>query len=190
MSQTETMEVERVDKDDDESTFQIKLTGDDDDYVDESDGEDEPEQPKRKKSGKGRGKSPMIRPAGTKIKTKSSQNERFSGKGSGKRPYYGGKGLGKGYRRKGKAKRHKQPLRDNILGITRPAIRRLARRGGVKRISGLIYEVTRKVLKEFLEEALKNAITYMEHGKRKTVTTDDVLCGLKRMGHPMYGFGK
>lgn len=31
------------------------------------------------------------------------------------------------------------------------AIRRLARRGGVKRISGLIYEETRGVLKIFLE---------------------------------------
>jgi histone H4 len=29
---------------------------------------------------------------------------------------------------------------NNIEGITKPAIRRLARRGGVKRISGLIYE--------------------------------------------------
>ena len=33
-------------------------------------------------------------------------------------------------------------LRHNIQGITKPAIRRLARRGGVKRISGLIYEET------------------------------------------------
>jgi hypothetical protein len=38
-----------------------------------------------------------------------------------------------------------------IAGITKPAIRRLARRGGVKRISGLIYEETRGVLKIFLE---------------------------------------
>lgn len=38
-----------------------------------------------------------------------------------------------------------------MLGITKPAIRRLARRGGVKRISGLIYEETRGVLKIFLE---------------------------------------
>src|SRR5882762_11151010 len=38
-----------------------------------------------------------------------------------------------------------------IPGITKPAIRRLARRGGVKRISGLIYEETRGVLKIFLE---------------------------------------
>ena len=49
----------------------------------------------------------------------------------------GGKGLGKGG-----AKRHRKVLRDNIQGITKPAIRRLARRGGVKRISGLIYEET------------------------------------------------
>ena len=39
----------------------------------------------------------------------------------------------------------------NLTGITEPAIRRLARRGGVKRISGLIYEETRGVLKIFLE---------------------------------------
>ena len=42
-------------------------------------------------------------------------------------------------------------MRGFTLGITKPAIRRLARRGGVKRISGLIYEETRGVLKIFLE---------------------------------------
>ena len=62
----------------------------------------------------------------------------------------GGKGLGKGG-----AKRHRKVLRDNIQGITKPAIRRLARRGGVKRISGLIYEETRGVLKVgFAKEVL------------------------------------
>lgn len=62
----------------------------------------------------------------------------------------GGKGLGKGG-----AKRHRKILRDNIQGITKPAIRRLARRGGVKRISGLIYEETRGVLKVFLENVIR-----------------------------------
>ena len=61
----------------------------------------------------------------------------------------GGKGLGKGG-----AKRHRKVLRDNIQGITKPAIRRLARRGGVKRISGLIYEETRGVLKVFKHNIL------------------------------------
>ena len=96
----------------------------------------------------------------------------------------GGKGLGKGG-----AKRHRKVLRDNIQGITKPAIRRLARRGGVKRISGLIYEETRGVLKVFLENVIRDAVTYTEHAKRKTVTALDVVYALKRQGKPLYGFG-
>nr|XP_034299742.1 uncharacterized protein LOC117681021 [Crassostrea gigas] len=88
-----------------------------------------------------------------------------------------GKGLGKGG-----AKRHRKVLRDNIQGITKPAIRRLARRGGVKRISGLIYEETRGVLKVFLENVIRDAVTYTEHAKRKTVTAMDVVYALKRQG--------
>ncbi|CAB3402523.1 unnamed protein product [Caenorhabditis bovis] len=87
----------------------------------------------------------------------------------------GGKGLGKGG-----AKRHRKVLRDNIQGITKPAIRRLARRGGVKRISGLIYEETRGVLKVFLENVIRDAVTYCEHAKRKTVTAMDVVYALKQ----------
>ncbi|KPI39415.1 Histone H4.2 [Cyphellophora attinorum] len=86
----------------------------------------------------------------------------------------GGKGLGKGG-----AKRHRKILRDNIQGITKPAIRRLARRGGVKRISAMIYEETRGVLKSFLESVIRDAVTYTEHAKRKTVTSLDVVYALK-----------
>ena len=96
----------------------------------------------------------------------------------------GGKGLGKGG-----AKRHRKVLRDNIQGITKPAIRRLARRGGVKRISGLIYEETRSVLKVFLENVVRDAVTYTEHARRKTVTAMDVVYALKRQGRTLYGFG-
>nr|CAA62812.1 histone H4 [Diprion pini] len=95
----------------------------------------------------------------------------------------GGKGLGKG------GKRHRKVLRDNIQGITKPAIRRLARRGGVKRISGLIYEETRGVLKVFLENVIRDAVTYTGHAKRKTVTAMDVGDALKRQGRTLYGFG-
>ena len=99
------------------------------------------------------------------------------GSGRGK----GGKGLGKGG-----AKRHRKVLRDNIQGITKPAIRRLARRGGVKRISGLIYEETRGVLKVFLENVIRDAVTYTEHARRKTVTALDVVHALKRQGRTLY----
>ena len=87
------------------------------------------------------------------------------------------------------AMRHRQQKRDNIQGITKPAIRRLARRGGVKRISTLIHDETRGVLKVFLENVLRDAITYTEHAKRKTVTALDVVHALKRQGRTLYGFG-
>jgi len=75
----------------------------------------------------------------------------------------GGKGLGKGG-----AKRHRKVLRDNIQGITKPAIR---------------------VLKVFLENVIRDAVTYTEHAKRKTVTAMDVVYALKRQGRTLYGFG-
>ena len=73
--------------------------------------------------------------------------------------------------------------------LQKPAIRRLARRGGVKRISGLIYEETRGVLKVFLENVIRDSVTYTEHARRKTVTAMDVVYALKRQGRTLYGFG-
>ncbi|KAK3034407.1 hypothetical protein RJ639_033678 [Escallonia herrerae] len=96
----------------------------------------------------------------------------------------GAKGLGKGG-----AKRHHKVLRDNIPGITRSEIRRLARRGGVKRISGLVYEETKVVLKLFLEDVIRNAVVYTEHARRKTVSAMDVVYALKKLGKTLYGFG-
>ncbi|XP_034641575.1 histone H4-like [Trachemys scripta elegans] len=95
-----------------------------------------------------------------------------------------GKGLGKGG-----AKRHQKVLCNNIQGITKPAIWRLARLGGVKWIGGLIYEETHGVFKVFLENVIRDAVTYTEHAKRKTVTAMDVVYALKRQGHTLYGFG-
>ena len=97
----------------------------------------------------------------------------------------GGKGIGKVG-----AKRHtKKASRANIEGITKPAIRRLARRGGVKRISTFIYDDSRIVLKNFLESVVRDSVTYCEHAKRKTVTALDVVYALKRQGRTLYGFG-
>jgi histone H4 len=97
--------------------------------------------------------------------------------------------LGYGTGRTLGGKRHRKVLRDNIQGITKPAIRRLARRGGVKRISGLIYEEVRGVLKVFLEGVIHDAVTYADHAGRKTLTAMDVVYALKRQGRTLYGFG-
>ncbi|KAK5019438.1 Histone H4 [Cryomyces antarcticus] len=64
------------------------------------------------------------------------------GVGSQSKTGTGGKGLGKTQL----AKRHRKLLRDSIRGITKPDIRRLARRRGVKRISANIYDGIRVVL--------------------------------------------
>jgi histone H3/H4 len=97
-----------------------------------------------------------------------------------------GKGLGKV-----PVKRpHKRNTRPNIEGVTKPAIRRLARRGGVKRISHGIYKETRDVLQNFLNTVVRDAVTYTEHAKRKTVTAMDVVYALKRQGRTLYGFGQ
>jgi len=87
------------------------------------------------------------------------------------------------------ANRHRNVLRNNIQGVTKPSIRRLARRGGVKRVSGLVYEETRNVLNNFLEQVIRDAVIYTEHAlHKKTVKTMDVVRALKRNGYTLYGY--
>lgn len=89
---------------------------------------------------------------------------------------------------KSSTKRMKKTLSDGIKGITRGSIRRLARRGGVKRISGAIYEEVRTVLKGFVDRVVRDATAYTEHAKRRTVTAADVVNSLKKNGKMLYGY--
>jgi histone H4 len=104
---------------------------------------------------------------------RQSLSKRLTHNGRGK----SGKGLGS----QG-ARCHRRISRDTIEGITKPSIRRLARRGGVKRISATVYEETRSVLKTFLEGVIRDAVAYTEHAQRKTVTSLDIVHALKRQG--------
>ena len=78
---------------------------------------------------------------------------------------------------------------DSLSGITNSAIRRLARRGGVKRISFTVYDEARAALFENLRAMIKDTITYTTHARRKTVIGTDVIFALKRLGKAVYGFG-
>lgn len=100
-----------------------------------------------------------------------------SGKVSGKKLLHGAGG-----------KRHRKIQRDTISGITKGDIRRLARRGGVKRLSGMIYDETRGAMKQYLERILRDCVAYCDYRRAKTVTVHDVLHALKRIGRPIYGF--
>jgi len=103
-----------------------------------------------------------------------------SGAGSGK------KGKGKSTI-KGGSKRHKKTFRDQIKGITKPALRRLARRAGVKRISANVYEDSRSILRTFLESVVYHSLLYKETFGRKTISLKDVVSALKRRGNTLVG---
>jgi histone H4 len=110
------------------------------------------------------------------------------------------KGLGKGGAKRDRKVLKKQNehfyrrcerpvLRENIQGITKRAIRRLARRGGVKRISDRIYEEARSVLEVFLVNVIRDALAIIELRRTRTMTAMDVVYALKRQGRTLYGFG-
>lgn len=123
-------------------------------------------------------KTPKVQTSASKGKAPTTSNP-TRGMGGGK------KGMGKGG-----AKRHQKVFKDNIQGITKPAIRRLARRGGVKRISGLVYDEVRVILRTFLDNVIRDTISYTDYARRKTVTAMDVVYALKMNGKPLYGFGQ
>jgi histone H4 len=72
--------------------------------------------------------------------------------------------------------------------ISDSSIRKLARRGGVKRISGLVYELTRDILKKFVTNVLRDTVLYTESAKRNTVSAMDVVMALRKQGRFLYGF--
>ena len=96
-----------------------------------------------------------------------------------------GKGGGKSIQ---KTRRQRLVVRDAIYRITKSVICRLARRGSVKRISGLIYELSRGVMKQFLEAIVKDAILFTQYNHRRTVTPIDIVFALKQHGRNVYGF--
>ncbi|KAI9672020.1 MAG: hypothetical protein M1829_004564 [Trizodia sp. TS-e1964] len=110
---------------------------------------------------------------------------------SASRPTLGGKGLGLGRGKKGVAnRRHRKIVKETIRGITKGDIRRLARRGGIKRISAAIYDDMRGCIRDYLHAILKDCVIFLDHNDRKTCTVSDVIFALKRRGRPIYGFDK
>lgn len=83
--------------------------------------------------------------------------------------------------------RHRKVLRNKLDGISKADIRRLARRGGVVRISSSAYQEVREVLRIYLHRIMHTAIIYAEYGRRKTVTVHDVIHSLKREGRTLFG---
>jgi len=107
-------------------------------------------------------------------------SEEMSGRGKG------GKGLGKGG-----AKRHRLIAR---CFVTTSRASRNQR--SVVWLAEVVWSVSRvwstrrlAAFSLFLENVIRDAVTYTEHAKRKTVTAMDVVYALKRQGRTLYGFG-
>lgn len=82
----------------------------------------------------------------------------------------------------GGVQKHRKILRDNIQGITKPALQRLCHRAGVKRISDDIYEVLRVNIKLYMEEILRKVVIFTEREQRRTVKVKDLEAALNIMG--------
>ncbi|CAJ1008247.1 hypothetical protein Q4I28_003560 [Leishmania naiffi] len=64
----------------------------------------------------------------------------------------------------------------------------MARRGGVKRISGDLYEEVRRVLKVYVEGIVRCSAACAEYARKKTVTAADVVNALRKRGHILYDY--
>jgi histone H4 len=80
------------------------------------------------------------------------------------------KGIGQGGSR-----RHRRVLRDNIQGLKKASMQRMAHKAGVFSLSGMCYEELRGITKVTMESLIKNAIMISRHQKRKTVSLEDML---------------
>merc|ERR1719502_154827 len=99
-----------------------------------------------------------------------------------------GKGKGKSGGKVAAQRKKQHQARPVLEGITKGDIRRLARKGGVKRISSDVYGEARQTIKGFVQHLTKTALVYTAAAKRKTCYPMDVVMAMKREGRSLYGF--
>nr|QBK85672.1 MAG: histone-like protein [Marseillevirus LCMAC101] len=82
----------------------------------------------------------------------------------------------------GKVQKRRRILRDNIQGITKPALQRLCHRAGIKRISDDMYEILRDSIKTYMERILHKTVIFTEREQRRTVKVKDLEAALNMTG--------
>ena len=78
---------------------------------------------------------------------------------------------------KSETKRHRKMGSDII---SRPALRRIAHRGGVKRIAGNTYEIAREDIENMMHNVIKSAVQCVKYAKRHTLMKKDIQFALAR----------
>ena len=71
-------------------------------------------------------------------------------------------------------------------GITKGSIRKLARRGGCKRLASNVYDEARTILKSFVDNVMADTSALIQMTGRKTVRAADILFALKKQGRTLY----
>ncbi|KAJ7433231.1 hypothetical protein FB451DRAFT_1564001 [Mycena latifolia] len=93
------------------------------------------------------------------------------------------------YRKRRRGFHHCARVPDAIENITRPSIRRVSRRGGVRRARSTIHWDVCGLLRTYVERVIQDAVLYTEHESRSTMMAQDVVHALGRNGMKLYGVG-
>jgi histone H3/H4 len=70
--------------------------------------------------------------------------------------------------------------------INRPAIKRICRRAGTKRLTREFLENVREEINDYLGRLVRDSIIYCTHFQRGTIMSRDVQYSLKRGGETLY----
>jgi histone H4 len=85
-----------------------------------------------------------------------------------------------------KAGRRRRAHDDPLAGLTKPAIRRMARRGGIRRISSLMYGGVREVVRADMAALVADAMRFMAAARRSTISCADVKAAAAHRGLTLY----
>ena len=89
--------------------------------------------------------------------------------------------IGSGRNGTSSVRRHRKIQNKGMKWITKSVIKRLVRKGGVVRISGLIYEPIRDSMEVFFRMTCRDTITVMELQRKKTTTIEHITYVLRRL---------
>ena len=84
--------------------------------------------------------------------------------------------------------RHRKVLRDNIMGITKSAIKRMFARAGITRASGLMYEEVRGTIKQYMERVIRDAVALLESERKRVLTEKHIVEALRLNGTTLLGY--
>ena len=114
----------------------------------------------RTKSGKGKSKGASKAPAKSKA-TKSKSR------------------TGRGRKAGGHARRSR---REEQKGLTKPALKRLARRSGAKRVNGAVYDTLRTITESYMEKVLRDVALLLEYSGHTTAAPKHLYTAMKLRG--------